>query len=458
MNNFIFYDTETTGLEERDFIQIIQIGSIYTNSDLKTIDEIDLLCRPLPWTLVTPKALLVNKKIEIFDAQLTHYVFMKKIRDTWMKWTQKPAVFVTYNGMFFDEELIRRQFFWNLMDPYMTNTDGNTRLDLLPKLAPIYTFYRDQFFFPTVNGKVSFKLEAFAKALNIETANAHDALTDCIFLKELLKSIKDKLPNYFIDMMEKLQKNEQAERLSTEINIFTTRTGKYFPFLLLDHENLNSNKRYIYNLNFDPIVLLNHSLNELKQCLLDKDTNPLKKINISHTQPVIKLSTLEADNIDLEIDRLELEKRKNFIEQNPELIERILAITSTDAEKSYDHDYPEQMIYSMGFPDQYTKDIFKKFHECENAKDCMELINRIDNKIYSEFASRICAQRYPNDVPEVVLRNCKNLISQRFNEEGPWPKAKTYLAESKKLLESATDSNERKLIGTVINSIESNLS
>ena len=178
MNNFIFYDTETTGLEERDFIQIIQIGSIYTNSDLKTIDEIDLLCRPLPWTLVTPKALLVNKKIEIFDAQLTHYVFMKKIRDTWMKWTQKPAVFVTYNGMFFDEELIRRQFFWNLMDPYMTNTDGNTRLDLLPKLAPIYTFYRDQFFFPTVNGKVSFKLEAFAKALNIETANAHDDITD----------------------------------------------------------------------------------------------------------------------------------------------------------------------------------------------------------------------------------------------------------------------------------------
>ena len=165
MNNFIFYDTETTGLEERDFIQIIQLGSIYTNSDLETIDEIDLLCRPLPWTLVTPKALLVNKKIEIFDTELTHYVFMKKIRDTWMKWTQKPAVFVTYNGMFFDEELIRRQFFWNLMDPYMTNTDGNTRLDLLPKLAPIYTFYRDQFFFPTVNGKVSFKLEAFAKAL-----------------------------------------------------------------------------------------------------------------------------------------------------------------------------------------------------------------------------------------------------------------------------------------------------
>ena len=458
MNNFIFYDTETTGLEERDFIQIIQIGSIYTNSDLETIDEIDLLCRPLPWTLVTPKALLVNRKIEIFDTQLTHYVFMKKIRDTWMKWTQKPAVFVTYNGMFFDEELIRRQFFWNLMDPYITNTNGNTRLDLLPKLAPIYTFYRDQFSFPMVNGKVSFKLEAFAKELNIETANAHDALTDCIFLKGLLKSIKDKLPNYYLDMMEQLQKNQQADRLSSEINIFTTRTGKYFPFLLLNYENLNSNKQYIYNLNFDPADLLNLSLSELRHFLSDKDTNPLKNINISHTQPIIKLSTLEADNIDLEFDRLELEKRKNFIEQNPEFVERISAITSSDAEKSYDHDHPEQMIYSIGFPDQYTKDIFAKFHKCENAKDCMELINRIDNGVYSEFAFRICAQLYPHDVPEAVLRNCKNLVSQRFNEDGPWPKAKTYLAESKKLLESATDSNERKLIGTVINSIESNLS
>ena len=51
-----------------------------------------------------------------------------------------------------------------------------------------------------------------------------------------------------------------------------------------------------------------------------------------------------------------------------------------------------------------------------------------------------------------------DLAVLKIEGRGPWPKAKTYLAESKKLLESATDSNERKLIGTVINSIESNLS
>ena len=62
MNNFIFYDTETSGVKEIDFIQVIQFGSIQTNGDFKVLDTLNELCAPLPWTLVTPKALTVNKK------------------------------------------------------------------------------------------------------------------------------------------------------------------------------------------------------------------------------------------------------------------------------------------------------------------------------------------------------------------------------------------------------------
>ena len=34
MANFVFYDTETTGKDQRDFIQVIQVASILTNSHL----------------------------------------------------------------------------------------------------------------------------------------------------------------------------------------------------------------------------------------------------------------------------------------------------------------------------------------------------------------------------------------------------------------------------------------
>ena len=76
-----------------------------------------------------PKALLLNKKKEIFDTEITHYQMIKAAYSKWSSWSSSgKAVFISYNGMRFDEEVMRRQFYWNLFDPYITNTNGNSRL------------------------------------------------------------------------------------------------------------------------------------------------------------------------------------------------------------------------------------------------------------------------------------------------------------------------------------------
>jgi len=86
VKNFIFYDTETSAVKETDFIQVIQFGSIQTNGDFKVLNKLNELCAPLPWTLVTPKALAVNKKSEIFDSDTCHYELISKIYNTWNNW------------------------------------------------------------------------------------------------------------------------------------------------------------------------------------------------------------------------------------------------------------------------------------------------------------------------------------------------------------------------------------
>ena len=48
MDQFIFYDTETSSVKELNFIQAIQIGSILTNPSLEKIDSFSLICAPLP--------------------------------------------------------------------------------------------------------------------------------------------------------------------------------------------------------------------------------------------------------------------------------------------------------------------------------------------------------------------------------------------------------------------------
>ena len=39
MNNFIFYDTETSGVKELDFIQVLQFAAIKTNEDFSIVDS-----------------------------------------------------------------------------------------------------------------------------------------------------------------------------------------------------------------------------------------------------------------------------------------------------------------------------------------------------------------------------------------------------------------------------------
>ena len=102
-NRYIFSDTETTGVSERDFIQIIQSASMLTDDDCRTLDVMNVSCAPLPWTVPTPGAYLTHKKIDTLQSSETHYQMMKSIHEKWQTWSQpEPAIFITYNGHAFD--------------------------------------------------------------------------------------------------------------------------------------------------------------------------------------------------------------------------------------------------------------------------------------------------------------------------------------------------------------------
>ena len=57
--NLIFYDTETTGIQ-KDFSQILQCGSILTDTDLSFLDQQNVGCAPLPWVIPQPRAMLLS--------------------------------------------------------------------------------------------------------------------------------------------------------------------------------------------------------------------------------------------------------------------------------------------------------------------------------------------------------------------------------------------------------------
>ena len=158
-SNLIFYDTETTGTDI-NFSQIIQCGSVLTDAQLNIKDEQNIGSSPLPWVIPHPKAMLTNKKINSFKSNTSHYQMIKDIYDQWQSWsTNQPSIFVTYNGHRFDEELIRRQFWYNLFEPYVTNTNQNGRLDLMLMMHNIASFFYDKFTIPNFEDGACIKLK-----------------------------------------------------------------------------------------------------------------------------------------------------------------------------------------------------------------------------------------------------------------------------------------------------------
>ena len=92
---YVFYDTETTGIETT-FDQILQFAAIRTDDDLNELERFNIRCRLLPHIIPSPIALQVTHVTPtmLTDSALpSHYEMIRQIRDTLLAWS--PA---TWNG------------------------------------------------------------------------------------------------------------------------------------------------------------------------------------------------------------------------------------------------------------------------------------------------------------------------------------------------------------------------
>ena len=116
---YVFYDTETTGVATA-FSQILQFAAIKTDDELNEIERFEVRCRLLPHIIPSPEALLVTRisPETLTDPGLpTHYEAVREIRKKLVEWS--PSVFIGYNSIAFDEELLRQAFFQIYLPPHL---------------------------------------------------------------------------------------------------------------------------------------------------------------------------------------------------------------------------------------------------------------------------------------------------------------------------------------------------
>ena len=126
--NYVFYDFETTGLDTK-FSQPIQIAAVCLDENFKELDRIDQKCKLNDGIIPHPLAMLVTRvPIDDLKNKQSFYDMMDYVHGKFKSWG--PAIFIGYNSIRFDEEILRSGFFQSLHDPYLTNTENNSRTDL----------------------------------------------------------------------------------------------------------------------------------------------------------------------------------------------------------------------------------------------------------------------------------------------------------------------------------------
>ena len=459
--NLVFYDTETTGIQ-KDFSQILQCGSVLTNSSLDTVDEQNIGCAPLPWVIPQPMAMITNKKIDLFHSNVSHYQMMKELQMKWKEWSaQFPSVFITYNGHAFDEELVRRQFFWNLLEPYTTNTNGNGRLDLMLMIHNIAAFFSDEISMPLFEGGpgISYKLEHLAIEHGIDAGDAHDAIADCNLMIEMCRIIKERLPEVFESFINISTKPGIKSLLySKEFlalgEIHRRHTFKY-PVILCGADASRPNEIVFYDLSYDPEDILDLDFTEINKLIQSKGRDgPLKKYKINKTIPICSSNYLKNPNV-FDIEFAELQRRADLVRSNKDFQQKVSQAMEDRMMSFPESEYIEGTIYSGGFPSYKDKDLMQEFHMSKDLNHLVKISRNFEDERLRLFAERIICTEYSTDIPDDIKKRYEDLIDQRNGTDGLWGSIDKSLLQIEKLLDERDDAESQKILKATKIKIES---
>ena len=450
-SNLIFYDTETTGLL-KDFAQILQCGSIQTDRNLDILNEQNLGCAPLPWIIPHPMAMVTNKKTNLFHSNVSHYELMRDLNRQWRQWTiDEPATFITFNGIAYDEELVRRQFYWNLFESYLTNTNGNGRLDILLMMNNVAAFSPDVLNIPLFNGGpgISLKQADIAEANGIEIGDAHDAIADCKLMIGLLKQINAKKPeliDFFLSISTK-PGVQAAVQQPGFLGLGEVFRREIFKYPVVPCGNKAPNDLMFFDLSFEPEEIFEMDTQEIYS-LVQKPSKsgPFKKYGINKTIPICPSSMIDNKDI-FDMDFAILEKRAEQVRGNTDfqaLVSQAMADKIDNWDNEYDH--IEQMIYAGGFPSKQDKELMADFHRIDSAEERIKICRNIADDRHRLFAERLICQFYPQEAPEDMSNRYQSLIAQRLNEEGPWGSMSKVMTELDKLLEKDNSSETQTIL------------
>jgi exodeoxyribonuclease-1 len=403
--NFYFYDYETFGVNPKN-ARIAQFAGIRTDSDLNILSEKKLYCQPsfdsLPdpiscnITGITPSLCLEKGLIE--------REFIGAINN---ELSQPNTCTVGYNNIRFDDEITRFTLYRNFFDPYAWAwKGGNSRWDLLDVIRMCYALKKDDSLnWVYDDGVPSFKLDRLAPANGIHI-NAHDALEDVRATIALAKIIKDKQPKLFtyaLSLRDKKVVKEKIQLFKPMLHtsgMFAAKLGCTRRCVALGTTDIGN--FVVFNLDQDPSILLELTVDELKTLQFSKQENlpeGQERLQVKELHPnkspmfvpsVFKLEPKVSKHLQIDMDLTN--KHLDFIVQHKAEIANKIKMLYTKSEYPKSNDV-EQSLYD-GFLSNKDKQIADKI-STTNKNDLVVLEPNFEDAKLNKLLTYFKARNYP---------------------------------------------------------------
>ena len=417
---FVFYDVETTGIDHA-FDQILQFAAILTDPDLNELDRFEVRCRLLPHVVPSPGALAVTRVpiARATDPALpSHYEMICTVADRLCGWS--PSIFLGWNTLGFDEHLLRQALYQCLHPPYLTNTNGNSRTDLLKLCRALGVVRPGVLVVPTGdNGKPSYKLDRLAPANGFDHSNAHDALADVEATIHVARIVRDRAPEHWSDTVRFSQKTAAVAFTDEEPAFVLTESyfGKPYQYALTKIGAEPSSANVLaYDLDIDPDVLRALDVEALT-ARLRRSPKPVRRV-ATNACPV--MSTVDAFPLFHGLTPDQLRSRAAVIQSDVALCRRLCA--AMEREPYPEPDHVEQRIHS-GFATNADKARMRAFHSA-GWPDRAQIAATFEDARLEELAHRLVFHHAPDLLPGEVRAHIAVEFARRMtghgHDEPPW--------------------------------------
>lgn len=454
---YIFYDTETTGLD-LDFIQILQIGLIATDAKLKDVASEKLDGHFSPWELPAPGALMTTGfDLGELSKSQSNFEMISKLSD-WLKQMNAKAAaagetitFIGYNSADYDEEVLSQNFYQNLLPANVTtgaaaNGEKNGRADVIAmvRMATLYNPGALVLDAKTPSGLPSMTLKSIARqnGVNLGDDAAHDALNDIRATVGVAGVIQKVAPQVWEQSL-KLSTLEGANKFLAENNVFTAsefqygKVNKASVMTALAQADGSTTKQALFDLRVDPTPYLTMSVEELKHVILsqEKKEDPfflVDKSNAPMLMPIDQSAAMltEADDLDL------YAKRAETLKSNPEFLANVAKAAQEALKIEGPHlsdKMPEAQMNKAVAPDVQAKlDAFAaEFREAGTWHGRAELTRgfyaRFDKELaadpslsrFEKLAARLVFEHAPEELSESRQTAMQKFIAYRFLDQNP---------------------------------------